>query len=122
MEHPIQLIVTDDLSRSRLTVFFRLLLVIPHWIWLGLWGPRGTNALDGSAPAAWLTREADAGVLIRTERVSTAPFPTPREGRDLRPFFFDPADGACLSFVQAFSVFPSVAPAPKPPSTVDFQL
>src|SRR3989440_813127 len=35
--HPIGLIVTDDLRRSRLTVFFRLLLVIPHVIWLYLW-------------------------------------------------------------------------------------
>jgi len=38
MEHPIRLIVNDDLRRSRLTVFFRLLLVIPHLIVLGLWG------------------------------------------------------------------------------------
>jgi hypothetical protein len=37
-EHPVRLVVTDDLRRSRLTVFFRLLLVIPHLIWLGLWG------------------------------------------------------------------------------------
>ena len=36
--HPIGLIVTDDLRRSRLTVFFRLLLVIPHVIWLYIWG------------------------------------------------------------------------------------
>ena len=36
--HPIRLVVTDDLRRTRLTVFFRLLLVIPHVIWLGLWG------------------------------------------------------------------------------------
>ncbi len=36
--HPIGLIVSDDLERSRLTVFFRLLLVIPQQIWLGLWG------------------------------------------------------------------------------------
>ncbi len=36
--HPIRLVVTDDLRRSRLTVFFRLLLVIPHLIWLALWG------------------------------------------------------------------------------------
>lgn len=35
---PIQLEVTDDLVRSRLTVFFRLLLAIPHLIWLVLWG------------------------------------------------------------------------------------
>lgn len=36
--HPIHLVVTDDLRRSRLTVFFRLVLVIPHIIWLALWG------------------------------------------------------------------------------------
>ncbi len=36
--HPIRLVVTDDLSRSRLTVFFRLLLFIPLAIWAGLWG------------------------------------------------------------------------------------
>ena len=36
--HPIQIVVTDDLERSRLTVFFRLLLAIPHFIWLALWG------------------------------------------------------------------------------------
>lgn len=36
--HPIRLVVTDDLARNRLTVFFRLLLVIPHGIWLSLWG------------------------------------------------------------------------------------
>ncbi len=35
--HPIRLIVTDDLRRSRLTVFFRLLLAIPHLIWWRLW-------------------------------------------------------------------------------------
>ena len=36
-DHPVQLAVTDDLERSRLTVFFRILLAIPHFIWLGLW-------------------------------------------------------------------------------------
>ena len=36
--HPIGLILTDDLRRSRLTVFFRLLLAIPHLIWVALWG------------------------------------------------------------------------------------
>jgi hypothetical protein len=29
--------VVEDLGRSRLTVFFRLLLTIPHFIWLGIW-------------------------------------------------------------------------------------
>lgn len=37
-DHPIQLVVDDDLQRSRLTVFFRLLLAIPHFFWLTLWG------------------------------------------------------------------------------------
>jgi Domain of unknown function (DUF4389) len=36
--HPIRLVVNDDLQRNRLTVFFRLLLAIPHLIWLALWG------------------------------------------------------------------------------------
>ena len=35
---PIRLHVTDDLQRSRLTVFFRLPLVFPHFVWLLLWG------------------------------------------------------------------------------------
>jgi hypothetical protein len=36
--HPIGLIVDDDLRRTRLTVFFRLLLAIPLAIWLAIWG------------------------------------------------------------------------------------
>jgi hypothetical protein len=36
--HAVRLVVTDDLKRSRLTVFFRLLLAIPHFFWLFLWG------------------------------------------------------------------------------------
>src|SRR5205823_10957106 len=28
----------DDLVRSRVTVFFRLLLTVPHYVWLQLWG------------------------------------------------------------------------------------
>jgi hypothetical protein len=36
-EHPVQLVMTDDLRRSRLTVLFRLLLAIPHLIWFVLW-------------------------------------------------------------------------------------
>jgi hypothetical protein len=35
--HPIRVVVTDDLRRSRLTVGFRLLLSIPLWIWLVIW-------------------------------------------------------------------------------------
>lgn len=36
--HPVRLVVTDDLRRNRLTVLFRLLLAIPHAVWLGLFG------------------------------------------------------------------------------------
>jgi len=35
--HPVTLTVADDLRRSRLTVFFRLLLALPHLVWLVLW-------------------------------------------------------------------------------------
>lgn len=37
-DRPVHLIVSEGLERSRLTVFFRVLLVIPHLIWLALWG------------------------------------------------------------------------------------
>ena len=37
--HPIRMPEPeDDLARNRLTVFFRLLLVFPHFVWLVLWG------------------------------------------------------------------------------------
>lgn len=36
-DHPVNVVVTDDLKRSRLTVFFRFLLAIPHFIWLYVW-------------------------------------------------------------------------------------
>jgi hypothetical protein len=35
--HPIRLVVDDDLERTRLTVFFRLLLAIPLVLWFFLW-------------------------------------------------------------------------------------
>jgi hypothetical protein len=35
--HPVSLAIEDDLRRSRLTVFFRLLLTLPHFVWLFLW-------------------------------------------------------------------------------------
>jgi hypothetical protein len=37
-QHPIRLVVNDDLQRNRLTVFFRLILAIPHFLWATLWG------------------------------------------------------------------------------------
>jgi hypothetical protein len=37
-QHPIRLVVNDDLQRNRLTVFFRLILAIPLILWAALWG------------------------------------------------------------------------------------
>jgi hypothetical protein len=36
--HPIQLSFSGDLSRSRLTTFFRMVLLVPHIIWTYLYG------------------------------------------------------------------------------------
>lgn len=36
-EHPIGLIVDDDLKRNRLTVFFRILLAVPQLVFVALW-------------------------------------------------------------------------------------
>jgi hypothetical protein len=40
----------DDLGRNRLTVFFRLILGIPHLLWLGLWG----FGMIFLAPVLWI--------------------------------------------------------------------
>ncbi|MGH3133089.1 MAG: DUF4389 domain-containing protein [Gaiellaceae bacterium] len=48
--HPVRLVVADDLERPRLTVLFRLLLAIPHLVWLVLWSLVAFFA----AVAAWL--------------------------------------------------------------------
>jgi hypothetical protein len=48
-DHPIRLRVDDDLRRSRLTAFFRLLLAIPHFIWFVLW----SIAVVFAAIATW---------------------------------------------------------------------
>jgi hypothetical protein len=37
-EHPLQLDVHDDRRRGRATTFFRLLLAIPHFAWVVIWG------------------------------------------------------------------------------------
>jgi hypothetical protein len=36
VHHPVRLHITDDLRRTRLTVAFRLILAIPHVLWLAL--------------------------------------------------------------------------------------
>ena len=42
---PIRLVVHEDLGRSRLTVFFRLLLAVPHIVWWLLWSVLATLAV-----------------------------------------------------------------------------
>ena len=49
-DHPVRLNVEDDLRRSRLTVFFRLLLALPHFVWITLWWVAATLAVI----AAWI--------------------------------------------------------------------
>jgi hypothetical protein len=60
--HPIGLIVTDDLQRNRLTVFFRLLLAIPHFIWVLLWGIVAEVAVLVAWFAALFTGRVPEGV------------------------------------------------------------
>jgi hypothetical protein len=36
-QHPVRVVVSDDLQRTRLTVFFRLILAIPLFLWAALW-------------------------------------------------------------------------------------
>ncbi len=72
--HPIRLVVTDDLRRSRLTVFFRLLLAIPHMIWLLLWGIAAFVAGVANWFATLFTGRSPAGLhdfLARYLRYST---------------------------------------------------
>ena len=62
--HPVGLELNDDQRRSRLTVFFRLLLAIPHFVWLALWSVAAFLA----AIANWfvvLVRGRSAGALHR---------------------------------------------------------
>jgi len=60
--HPIRLSSRDDLDRSRLTVFFRLILVIPHVIWLSLWGIAVWFAVLVGWFAAMFTRRLPDGI------------------------------------------------------------
>jgi hypothetical protein len=60
VEHPVRLRHDRELGRSRLTVFFRLLLVLPHIFWLVLW----TAAIAILAIPAWIA----ALVLARLPR------------------------------------------------------
>lgn len=72
--HPIGLIVNDDLRRTRLTVFFRLLLAIPQMIWLAIWGIAAYVVLIIAWFAALFTGRVPTGMhnfLAQYARAST---------------------------------------------------
>lgn len=72
--HPIGLIVDDDLRRTRLTVFFRLLLAIPQFIWLYFFGIVAAFALLFAWIVAVFTgRVPDSlhNLLARYQRLTT---------------------------------------------------
>ncbi len=72
--HPIGLIVDDDLRRNRLTVFFRLLLAIPQFIWLYVFGIVAAFALLFAWIVAVFTgRVPDSlhNLLARYQRLTT---------------------------------------------------
>ncbi|MCY7304482.1 MAG: DUF4389 domain-containing protein [Thermoleophilia bacterium] len=48
--HPVRLELRDDVRRSRLTVFFRFPLAVPHLIWLLLW----SLVVMAVMPVVWL--------------------------------------------------------------------
>jgi hypothetical protein len=86
-EHRVRLAVTDDLRRSRLTVFFRLLLALPHVVWLVLWGIAAFFALI----AMWFA------TLFRIDG-GNARFSTPPQSL----FRFQAAYARYTTHVQAF--------------------
>jgi hypothetical protein len=72
-DDPVQLEATDDLRRNRLTVFFRLLLAIPHLVWLTLWSIAAFFAAIGNWFATLFTGTSPQGLhrfLVRFLRYS----------------------------------------------------
>ena len=71
--HPVRLHTGEDRSRNRLTVAFRLILAIPHVVWLALW----SIAAFFVSIAAWLATLGDRPAPRRAPRL-------PRRVRPLR--------------------------------------
>lgn len=67
-EHPVRIVVADELERSRLTVLFRILLALPHLVWLALW----SIAAFFAAIAAWFAALATGSVPISLHRFLAA--------------------------------------------------
>lgn len=73
-DHPIGLVVDDDLRRNRLTVLFRLLLAVPQAIWVWLWSIAAGVVLVIAWIAALVTGRVPDGLhvfLTRFLRAST---------------------------------------------------
>jgi hypothetical protein len=117
VDHPIRLVVEDDLRRSRLTVFFRLVLAIPHVVWLYLWGIAASVAAVVAWFAALLNGRVPDGVhefVARFLRYQTQVLAYAMLAADAFPDF----DGA-----HPYAVDLEVAPpAPQSRLTVFFRL
>jgi uncharacterized protein DUF4389 len=61
-EHPVRLVVGDDLQRNRWTVFFRLILAIPHLVWVVLWSIAVFFAAIANWFATWIGGTPPAGL------------------------------------------------------------
>jgi hypothetical protein len=61
-QHPVRLVVRDDLRRTRLTVFFRLLLAIPHFFWQTLLAIVAALAVIGNWLATLFTGRSPDGL------------------------------------------------------------
>jgi phosphate/sulfate permease len=73
-DHPIGLVVEDDLKRNRLTVFFRLLLAIPLAIVVAIWSIAAYVVVIVAWFAALITGRVPAGLhgfLARFLRATT---------------------------------------------------
>ena len=70
--HQVRLELSDDGRRSRLTVFFRLLLALPHFVWLVLW-----------SVAAFVAAIANGLVALVRGRSAEPSAPLPRRVRAL---------------------------------------
>jgi hypothetical protein len=67
-EHPVRIVVDDDLERPRLTVLFRLFLAIPHLVWIVLW----SIAVFFAVIVAWFAALATGKVPDSLHRFLTA--------------------------------------------------
>ena len=112
--HPVRLVVEDDLGRSRLTVFFRLLLAIPHYIWFSLWSiavavvvlVQWLVILVRARPAAGLHRFLERYVRYTVHLsaylyLAASPFP-PFDGDSPYPMTLEPIEPERQSRLGAF--------------------